>query len=64
MKELEQTIELKLVDFMKIHLEFPNDGDLGKKCRNLFDTTLVNKLIPNDTTLGIYTRNFLKKIQK
>lgn len=61
MKELEQTIELKLVDFMKIHIEFPNDSDLGKNCRNLFDSTLVNKLIPNDQDLGVMIRKIISK---
>lgn len=62
MREIEKTIELKLVDFMKLSLEFPNDMEFGKSCRYLFPDIRVNNLLPNDMVLGKFVRNYLYQL--
>lgn len=61
---MKEVLELKLVDFMNLSLEYPNDMDFGRICRPLFPVVEVNKLYPNDHDLGKFVRKFLQEIKK
>lgn len=61
---MKEVLELKLVDFINLSLEYPNDMDFGRICRPLFPTVEVNKSLPNDHDLGKFVRKFLQEIKK
>jgi len=60
---MKEIIELKLVDFLALELKFPNDMELGRNCRELFNTNEVNKKMPNDGDLGKEIRKYLKELK-
>lgn len=58
---MKEIIDLHPSELKKLEKNYPNDQDLGKSARILFNSVLINKHHPNDSDLGKILRKYLNK---